>query len=217
MSILPERERLSESDFLAALDRRQVHLDIASERRIAVSPHALAHGYQSLISLVSDILGHAILDQQARVTPAELRAIVLIDELDLHLHPTWQQRVVPFLRAVFPKVQFIVTTHSPVMLASFERDEIIQLDLEEDRVVQAESLMEPGLLMAEEILSGFFALPQAGRPDLLAKERRYVELLGITSRSAQQEGERQALEQDLARYWPGGKPSGSVHDGKPLP
>lgn len=50
--------------------------------------------------------------------------IVLIDEVDLHLHPQWQQRIVPALTRTFPKVQFIVTTHSPQVLSTVPAESI---------------------------------------------------------------------------------------------
>lgn len=52
------------------------------------------------------------------------RGIVLIDELELHLHPAWQRKVIPALTKVFPNVQFIMTTHSPQVLSSLERENI---------------------------------------------------------------------------------------------
>lgn len=50
--------------------------------------------------------------------------IVLVDEIDLHLHPIWQQRIVPSLREAFPRVQFILTTHSPQVISTVEPENI---------------------------------------------------------------------------------------------
>ena len=47
--------------------------------------------------------------------PLEQEGIVLIDEIDIHLHPTWQRQILSQLRRTFPKIQFIVTTHSPLV------------------------------------------------------------------------------------------------------
>lgn len=58
----------------------------------------------------------------------DTRGIVLIDELDLHLHPNWQRHVVADLKRAFPKVQFVATTHSPFIVQSLEADELINLD-----------------------------------------------------------------------------------------
>ncbi len=64
--------------------------------------------------------------------PADIQAIVLIDEIDLHLHPSLQRALVPRLRKALPKVQWVVTTHSPLVLANFDAIEIIALDRECD-------------------------------------------------------------------------------------
>lgn len=54
--------------------------------------------------------------------------IVLIDEVDLHLHPTWQQRILPAIRSALPSIQFIVTTHSPQVLSTVDAESIRVLD-----------------------------------------------------------------------------------------
>jgi AAA15 family ATPase/GTPase len=59
--------------------------------------------------------------------------VVLIDELDLHLHPKWQRHVVTDLKRVFPQIQFVATTHSPFIVQSLASDELINLD----RVVES--------------------------------------------------------------------------------
>lgn len=59
---------------------------------------------------------------------SDIEAIVLIDEIDLHLHPSLQRVLVPRLRKALPRVQWIVTTHSPLILSSFEAAEIVALD-----------------------------------------------------------------------------------------
>jgi predicted ATP-binding protein involved in virulence len=56
--------------------------------------------------------------------------VVMIDELDLHLHPNWQRHVVSDLKNAFPNIQFVATTHSPFIVQSLAKDELINLDLE---------------------------------------------------------------------------------------
>jgi len=62
----------------------------------------------------------------------ESTGIVMIDEIDLHLHPNWQRHVVNDLKEAFPQIQFVVTTHSPFIVQSLESDEIWNLDKEMD-------------------------------------------------------------------------------------
>jgi predicted ATP-binding protein involved in virulence len=60
--------------------------------------------------------------------------VVLIDEIELHLHPGWQRRIVPALERTFPRCQFIISTHSPAVLGHVERDSIFILKPEKDRI-----------------------------------------------------------------------------------
>ncbi len=73
---------------------------------------------------------------------AQTPGIVLIDELDVHLHPKWQREVVETLRRVFPRLQFISTTHSPFVVQSLRQDELINL--------QGQSVPQLGNLSVEQ-------------------------------------------------------------------
>ncbi|MBR4021469.1 MAG: AAA family ATPase [Ruminococcus sp.] len=86
----------------------------------------LSDGYKSMISLVADIAYRmAVLNPQFLGDVCKnTDGVVLIDEIDLHLHPAWQQRVLEDLRAIFPKVQFVVSTHAPAIINTVERESI---------------------------------------------------------------------------------------------
>ncbi|WP_036816021.1 AAA family ATPase [Photobacterium sanctipauli] len=90
----------------------------------------LSDGYRNMLAIVADIAHRAarlnpqLGNQAATLTPG----IVLIDEIDLHLHPKWQREIVNSLRSAFPKVQFIVSTHSPFIIQSLQRGEVIDLN-----------------------------------------------------------------------------------------
>jgi predicted ATP-binding protein involved in virulence len=83
----------------------------------------LSDGYRGFLSLVFDLLRHFsarfgssfidLIQQEGDDIAVNVEAVVLIDEADAHLHPSWQRELGDRLRRVFPKVQFIVTTHSP--------------------------------------------------------------------------------------------------------
>lgn len=89
----------------------------------------LSDGYRCTISLIADIAYRmAILNPQLLDhVLEETEGIVLIDEVDLHLHPSWQQRILKDLLSIFPKVQFIVTTHAPAVINSVDSDSLIIL------------------------------------------------------------------------------------------
>lgn len=93
----------------------------------------LSSGFRDLLGIVFDIayrmavLNPDLLENIPELTPG----IVLIDEIDLHLHSSWQWKVVDALKSTFPKVQFIATTHSPIIIASCQQENLITLQLED--------------------------------------------------------------------------------------
>lgn len=91
---------------------------------------SLSDGYQGMVFLVADLAYRAI-----RLNPhlgeravLDTGGVVLIDEIDMHLHPEWQRHVVNDLKKAFPKMQFIMTTHSPFIVQSLNAGEVINLD-----------------------------------------------------------------------------------------
>ena len=77
----------------------------------------LSQGEKSLMSLVGDIARRLAMMNPALENPLEGEGIVLIDEIDMHLHPTWQRSVIGNLNKTFPNCQFILTTHSPIVIS----------------------------------------------------------------------------------------------------
>ena len=89
----------------------------------------LSDGYHVFIALVADIARRAVMlnEFDGAKAPAKVEGVVLIDEIDLHLHPRWQREALPSLRDVFPKLQLIVTTHSPQVLSGAENRQVRRL------------------------------------------------------------------------------------------
>lgn len=80
----------------------------------------LSDGYHVYIALVADIARRAVMlnEMDGPDAPERIEGVVLIDELDLHLHPGWQRIALPGLRKAFPRLQFVISTHSPQVLSS---------------------------------------------------------------------------------------------------
>jgi predicted ATP-binding protein involved in virulence len=80
----------------------------------------LSDGFHVYLSLVADLARRAVMlnEQDGGDAPSVVEGVVLIDEIDLHLHPRWQRVVLAGLRNIFPRLQFVVTTHSPQVLSS---------------------------------------------------------------------------------------------------
>lgn len=100
-----------------------------AEKRRIMPTQLLSHGQRNVIALVADLAYRcAILNPHLGAKAAlETPGVVLIDELDLHLHPSWQQAIVKSLREAFPKIQFFATTHSPLIIQSLHPGELIDL------------------------------------------------------------------------------------------
>lgn len=95
---------------------------------------ALSDGYRNVIKIVSDIATRMCMlnPYLGREALRETPGIVVIDELDLSLHPTWQRRIIRILKTLFPKIQFVCATHSPFIIQSLEPGELIVLDDSEE-------------------------------------------------------------------------------------
>ncbi|CAH0996540.1 hypothetical protein EMA8858_02672 [Emticicia aquatica] len=85
----------------------------------------LASGFKSVIALAGDMIVRLSKNQPTVKDPSELKGIVIIDEIDLHLHPKLQKQLVGQFSKVFPKIQFIVSTHSPIPLLGAESNTVI--------------------------------------------------------------------------------------------
>lgn len=90
----------------------------------------LSDGYRNAIAMVADIARRtAVLNPQFGVEAAsKTPGIVLIDEIDLHLHPMWQRSIVQDLRRAFPEIQFFATSHSPFIIQSLRPGELLDLN-----------------------------------------------------------------------------------------
>ena len=85
----------------------------------------LSHGERSILAVVLDLTRRLGTANPGMKAPAvEAGAVVLIDEIDLHLHPKWQRQIVRKLTETFPRCQFIATTHSPQVIGEVEHNRI---------------------------------------------------------------------------------------------
>ncbi|PPF65668.1 ATP-binding protein [Clavibacter michiganensis] len=94
----------------------------------------LSDGVRAVISLVADLALRCVRlnPMEGAQAPSKTPGVVLIDEVDLHLHPAWQQRIIRSLREAFPLVQFVLTTHSPQVLSTVGSDQIRIVDRDQD-------------------------------------------------------------------------------------
>lgn len=110
---------------LGGKDNLQILIDRGST---TIPVRQLSDGERGILALVLDLTRRLAQVNPDLTDPAsEAEAVVLIDEIDLHLHPKWQRQIVHNLTKTFPRCQFIATTHSPQVVASVEPDQILLL------------------------------------------------------------------------------------------
>lgn len=95
------------------------------EKNATLTFDQLSEGYKSILIFVSDLIYRLNKNAKEGQSIKDLKGIVLVDEIDLHLHPKWQRIVVKKLRSIFPNVQFIFTTHSPTIVQGASDDAIL--------------------------------------------------------------------------------------------
>ncbi|MBX8539924.1 AAA family ATPase [Pseudomonas cichorii] len=130
----------------------------------------LSDGQRSLIALIADIARRMCIlnPHMGKDVLTNTNGIVIIDELDIHLHPAWQRNIAPTLKKAFPKVQFIATSHSPQVIGSLQPEEVILLHngdsshptatygLDSSSILEAVMGVEQRLPEIEELLNEMF-------------------------------------------------------------
>lgn len=107
------------------LKLQRAPLDLTVDKdNVSLSVLQLSQGEKSILALIADIARRLALLNPMSVNPLDGSGIVLIDEIDLHLHPSWQQNIVPRLEKTFKNIQFIVTTHSPQVCHTIDSQNI---------------------------------------------------------------------------------------------
>lgn len=96
---------------------------------------SLSDGYRSVLALAGDLIWRLLIAFPESDDPLKEAGTVLIDELDIHLHPIWQRQIPGYLRELFPNLQFMVATHSPFIAAGAGEDAVTyRLNWENERV-----------------------------------------------------------------------------------
>lgn len=201
------------------LERNRFHQKMGKDI-VQIPGMALAHGYQSTIAWIADLVGHILLEaNSADISPEDFEGLVLIDEIDLYLHPKWQARLIPALRSTFPKLQFIATTHSPVALAALSPNEIIRVQADPktgdvrqitpdsetgiwDEVDKPQDLYtqpDPRLMTGTELFNEYFGLDRLTLNVHGEEIRAYTALANNPDRNDYQQSKMQELKKSLLK------------------
>jgi hypothetical protein len=182
----------------------------------------LSEGYRAIFGLAVDLMYTAnliapldsILALDANGTPyVNLAGIVLIDEVDTHLHPKWQQLIGPYLQRAFPKVQFIVTTHSPFVAQAATEGGLFVLEWTPRGVTVDQPPSSVQTLPAEEILeSPVFGLETTRRPEIEQALQEYTRLKALAEAGTLQAAEKRRLQALTKKLKPALPPPGSAEE-----
>jgi uncharacterized protein (TIGR02646 family) len=148
----------------------------------------LSDGYQSMLALVVDI---AIGTTGTHRSPEEAEGIVILDEIEVHLHPQWKISIVERFRQCFPKLNFLVTTHDPLCLKGLRDNEILILRRDaRGKVTYTADVPSVHQMKTDDILmSDLFELRSARNTGFSLTLARYSELLNKVRRSVKEERE----------------------------
>ena len=154
---------------------------------------ALSFGYRSTSGWVIDFAVRLFNRYPGSADPLSEPAVVLIDEIDLHLHPLWQLQIIRALSALFPSTQFIATSHSPLIVQVADHAKLTLLRKQEDKVTIEDHSEEPSKLRVDQILTSLlFRVPSSRSPRVQALFDERVELLDKVDRT---QGDENRLEE----------------------
>ena len=123
----------------------------------------LSDGEKCLIALIGDLARRLAIANPQRENPLDGRGVVIIDEIDLHLHPKWQRKIIPILTRVFSNIQFIISTHSPHVITHVQPEDLFLLSTT-DRGITAKKPAESYGKNVDRILEDLMGL-ETTRPD----------------------------------------------------
>ena len=151
--------------------RNPLRMEIEKNGKLMIV-NQLSDGEKCLITMIGDLARRMAIANPMRGNPFAGEGIVLIDEIDLHLHPKWQRMVVPKLREVFPNCQFLISTHSPHVITHVESGNLYILNQSEEGI-KAERPIESYGKNADRVLEDLMGL-ETTRPDEVSLKLRNI-------------------------------------------
>ncbi len=154
---------------------------------------ALSDGYRAFFGWLGDLLFHVCETCPQGKKLKENKGIVIVDEIDLHLHPQWQMTVLQTLAKEFPNIQFIVTSHSPLIVGSLEWMNIIVMKpgTKQSSTMERIEWAVHGLDADQVLLTDFFGMDSTRAPG----KKRTLKALTLKAREGDTEAAKKLLEQ----------------------
>ena len=138
----------------------------------------LSGGCRAVLALAGDLARRMAQGNPHLANPLLSEAVVLIDEVDLHLHPSWQQRILRDLTRTFPNAQFIVSTHSPQVLTTVMPEQVVELHREDGAVLASRTSATTYGAEAGNVLVDVMGVKARPANDFTDKLQEYLRLVG---------------------------------------
>jgi predicted ATP-binding protein involved in virulence len=157
-------QKMSETSKIPQIYYSRQHKDMVyCENKETVSISCLSAGYQSVLWMIMDIAYRLAVLNPGKADIMNSEGIVLIDEVDMHLHPKWQWNIIDALRSTLPNVQFIIATHSPIIISSCKKGNLILID-DNQEVTYLKNAYGYSVNDVLELCQGSINTPQAKPP-----------------------------------------------------
>ncbi len=166
--------------------------------------HQLSLGYKTLIAWMVDMASRMLDYYSESKNPLKEPAIVVVDEIDLHLHPSFQRELVDFLTSTFPRTQFIVTAHSPLIVQAFEDANIFLLERKGNQTIVNQNPIGIKNWRVDQILtSDLFGLKSARSKQSEKAMTQRRKILSKSNLTVEDEVTLQRLEENTDNYFIG--------------
>lgn len=120
---------MEDDSFELRFDSDGFNFSLIQDNKAPYSFQKLSSGYSSIFNILSELI---MVTEAYKTSPQDMQGVVLIDEIDAHLHVSLQRKILPFLNSLYPNIQFIVTTHSPFVIGSLDNAIVFDLSSKQE-------------------------------------------------------------------------------------
>lgn len=152
LKLLNQIDERIDADYLEISGDNRVFIKIENQKR---ELSELSSGFTSIFKIIQTIIAdYSYFTNEVQI--ANVRGIVLIDEIESHLHNEWQVKIIPLLKQLFPNTTFFITTHSSLVISQLEDGEAYRLQRETDGVVYGKAIAHPSNASIIDLLNEAF-------------------------------------------------------------
>uniref|UniRef100_UPI000CB22D9A AAA family ATPase n=1 Tax=Vibrio splendidus TaxID=29497 RepID=UPI000CB22D9A len=172
-----------------SFDRENLNFVLKNNKGNSIDISVLSDGYSAIIEIITDLI---VRMEGNKFADYNQFGIVLIDEIETHLHVSLQKQILPMLKSFFPNIRFIITTHSPFVLSSIE--EVIIYDMEHKTTISSQEKM--WAYSYEALVDGYFEVEKYSET-LKEKIKRYRYLIEVIELGPKERKELRKLKKEL--------------------